>query len=110
MSTISCRLTACGGLAAPRGRVRQTVLRGQMGLCFMECQMNKRTMEKTISELKEVKQSYEETCKSIGEKEIGGWLQEWLEDHPEIQQISWTQYTPYFNDGDECTFGVNWPS
>jgi len=21
--------------------------------------------------------------------------------------VSWTQYTPYFNDGDECTFGVN---
>lgn len=24
-----------------------------------------------------------------------------------IDSISWTQYTPYFNDGDECTFGVN---
>lgn len=24
-----------------------------------------------------------------------------------IQNISWSQYTPYFNDGDECTFGVN---
>ena len=21
--------------------------------------------------------------------------------------ISWTQYAPYFNDGDECVFGVN---
>lgn len=24
-----------------------------------------------------------------------------------IENISWTQYTPYFNDGDTCTFGVN---
>lgn len=23
---------------------------------------------------------------------------------PEIDTISWTQYTPYFNDGDTCTF------
>ena len=27
--------------------------------------------------------------------------------HPELEQFSWTQYTPYFNDGDECVFGVN---
>lgn len=24
-----------------------------------------------------------------------------------IKSIGWTQYTPYFNDGDECTFSVN---
>jgi hypothetical protein len=24
-----------------------------------------------------------------------------------LQSFSWTQYTPYFNDGDECTFSVN---
>jgi len=24
-----------------------------------------------------------------------------------IQSISWTQYTPYFNDGEECIFSVN---
>lgn len=24
-----------------------------------------------------------------------------------IQSISWTQYTPYFNDGDTCEFGCN---
>lgn len=27
--------------------------------------------------------------------------------HPELTVIKWTQYTPYFNDGDECTFSVN---
>lgn len=26
---------------------------------------------------------------------------------PEVQAVVWSQYTPYFNDGDECTFGVN---
>jgi hypothetical protein len=27
-----------------------------------------------------------------------------------IQAIAWTQYTPYFNDGDECVFDVNAPT
>ena len=27
--------------------------------------------------------------------------------YPEVADFSWTQYTPYFNDGDECVFGVN---
>lgn len=26
---------------------------------------------------------------------------------PEVQQLHWTQYTPYFNDGDSCEFSVN---
>lgn len=27
--------------------------------------------------------------------------------HPKLESFSWTQYTPYFNDGEECVFGVN---
>lgn len=30
-----------------------------------------------------------------------------FEKYPEIENFSWTQYTPYFNDGDECAFSVN---
>jgi hypothetical protein len=29
-----------------------------------------------------------------------------FEKHPELKSFSWTQYTPYFNDGDECVFGA----
>lgn len=28
-------------------------------------------------------------------------------DFPDVASFSWSQYTPYFNDGDECVFGVN---
>jgi hypothetical protein len=28
-------------------------------------------------------------------------------DQPEVLRFGWTQYTPYFNDGDPCIFGVN---
>jgi hypothetical protein len=30
-----------------------------------------------------------------------------FEKWPEVKFFRWAQYTPYFNDGDECVFGVN---
>ncbi len=27
--------------------------------------------------------------------------------YPEVKEIKWRQYTPYFNDGEPCEFGVN---
>jgi len=30
-----------------------------------------------------------------------------LSESKRIETIGWRQYTPYFNDGDECTFGVH---
>lgn len=30
-----------------------------------------------------------------------------FEAHPLLQNFAWSQYTPYFNDGDECIFGAN---
>jgi hypothetical protein len=27
--------------------------------------------------------------------------------YPELTYVCWTQFTPYFNDGEECTFSVN---
>ena len=34
-------------------------------------------------------------------------MQPLFEQSKKIDSFSWTQYTPYFNDGDECYFGVN---
>jgi hypothetical protein len=28
-------------------------------------------------------------------------------EHPELKSFQWSQYTPYFNDGETCTFSVN---
>ena len=41
------------------------------------------------------KQSMEQLCKDL------------FEVVPSIKCISWTQYTPYFADGDECIFSLN---
>lgn len=38
------------------------------------------------------------------------YVKEFFETIPEIKTIKWTQYTPYFNDGDECTFSVHEPT
>lgn len=37
-------------------------------------------------------------------------LKELFEQNPDLGAVTWEQYTPYFNDGDECTFGVNEPT
>ena len=30
-----------------------------------------------------------------------------FEENPKLKSFGWTQYTPYFNDGDTCTFSAN---
>ncbi|MBK6920529.1 MAG: hypothetical protein IPH07_24225 [Deltaproteobacteria bacterium] len=30
-----------------------------------------------------------------------------FEAHPKLESFGWAQYTPYFNDGEPCTFSVN---
>lgn len=34
---------------------------------------------------------------------------EFFDKNPAVTAIMWTQYTPYFNDGDTCEFSVNEP-
>jgi len=34
-------------------------------------------------------------------------LMEPFDKFPELESFSWTQYTPWFNDGDECVFSVH---
>lgn len=34
-------------------------------------------------------------------------LKQFFEENPEIKGITWTQFTPYWNDGDTCEFRVN---
>jgi hypothetical protein len=30
-----------------------------------------------------------------------------MREHPEVKAIGWTQYTPYFNDGEPCVFNFH---
>lgn len=53
--------------------------------------------------MKEFKSKLHEDCKVFFGEEI----KVIFEKYPKLEQFSWTQYTPYFNDGDTCEFGVN---
>ena len=67
----------------------------------LEEQMN--TVNKQIKELQ--KQNIE-TSKKV----FHGAIATFFKTYPEVAAVRWTQYTPYFNDGDTCEFGVNSPT
>ena len=45
-----------------------------------------------------------------GEKLFKEAVKELFKEHPSLQSFSWTEYTPHFNDGDECVFGTHFDS
>lgn len=61
---------------------------------------------KQNEELNTIKKNYMESL----QKDFHIVIKSFFEDCPLIQAVVWSQYTPYFNDGDECVFDVNVPS
>lgn len=63
-------------------------------------------MKEIIENFKQQKKQFQEVIKIEFRKA----LDKFFEKYPTIEGITWTQYTPYFNDGDECTFSVHDPN
>lgn len=42
----------------------------------------------------------------MGQESIFDLFKDFFAKHPEITGIQWSQYTPYFNDGEPCVFSV----
>lgn len=60
-----------------------------------------------LKEIKTIKTEIEKLRKEAKEKVSSIFKTAALElftEYPNLVRISWTQYTPYFNDGDACTF------
>ncbi len=57
-----------------------------------------------LDDIAQTRKSYEDKIKAVA-KPIFKQVQEALKEYPNLG-ISWTQYTPYFNDGEECVFSV----
>lgn len=55
-----------------------------------------------VQQLNEFKAEFAEKAKKALKDEF----KSFFNDYPEIGSILWVQYTPYFNDGDECLFSV----
>lgn len=65
-----------------------------------------------IEELEEALKSRQEEMQKLKDqivdsfkKGITPYFKEVFERFPIVEKIEWTQYTPYFNDGDTCEFG-----
>ena len=59
-----------------------------------------------IDNLTKAKEQYVEA----GKQAIKPAILDFIAAHPEVHAIRWTQYTPYFNDGDPCEFRVCEPT
>jgi hypothetical protein len=64
-------------------------------------------MAKSFETLIQAKKQYDATLQKDGEKAVKDRLKEVFATRPEIKAIRWRQYTPYFNDGDECVFHLH---
>lgn len=59
-----------------------------------------------IANIAKARDNYEKAKAALGEDAQKAVAAEIAEVLPKGMRLQWTQYTPYFNDGDACTFGV----
>ncbi len=65
---------------------------------------------KTIAnELEAAQQKVRDFAATEGKTAIGAAFQNFFELATCVTKVVWRQYTPYFNDGDSCEFGVHEP-
>lgn len=60
-----------------------------------------------FEEYLEIKNRLSEALAANASEMLQHFFSEFWKSAPEIAAIEWTQYTPYFNDGDPCVFGMN---
>lgn len=68
--------------------------------------------EKTAGEIDNILTDYEDMMKKVQETlkdKMKDVFKSFFDSYPEVKTIHWTQYAPYFNDGDECVFCVHDP-
>ncbi len=63
-------------------------------------------MSKAMDEIRALKVQLDEKIKSEGKSALKEDFTAMFDAVPELEAVRWRQYTPYFNDGDACEFGV----
>lgn len=58
-------------------------------------------------QIQEKMAAMKEELKTLGEKLFKEGAQDIFDAYPQLESFSWIQYTPFFNDGDECIFSVH---
>jgi hypothetical protein len=67
-------------------------------------------MATMLEKFKEVAEKNNEQIKKLQQESaalVKPLLQSFVKEHPQVKQVKWVQYTPYFNDGEACEFGVH---
>ena len=71
-------------------------------------------MKDAIKDLKKLSDTFEIRMKKAqkglreqGKRVMKVAFAEFFKAYPQVKAVRWNQYTPYFNDGEECTFSVN---
>mgnify|MGYP000573623665 CR=1 FL=1 len=67
-------------------------------------------IKERIEKLNSLREAYRSELVNTFQSTLQYAAQEIFEADPGVKGISWVQYTPYFNDGDPCTFGVGTPN
>jgi hypothetical protein len=63
-----------------------------------------------VDDLTRLRDEYKNKIEEAGEEVIKSVFKGLFDNSPALLAIKWSQYTPFFNDGDECVFGVYDPS
>lgn len=63
-------------------------------------------MSEKIAAIVKARDEYRDMVKRLGKEAVAESLKALFEAHPELVGVRWAQYTPYFNDGEPCEFGV----
>jgi hypothetical protein len=63
-------------------------------------------IEKIKSEIAAFDEKRKQLCEEL-QKQFPDLFKDFFAKHEWVEKFQWRQYTPYFNDGDECVFGVS---
>lgn len=66
------------------------------------------SLKQNLKEIDSLESKLAKLKKQINELVMAD-LKSLMKDNPEIDSIKWQQYTPSFNDGDVCEFGIHGP-
>lgn len=64
-------------------------------------------MNTTFSDIEKMMKDMNERISKEGKAMLQGAFVDFFRNNPEVKAVRWTQYTPYFNDGEACEFGVH---
>lgn len=68
------------------------------------------TLQQQLAQIQDKKKQVKKALKEIqkeSENIFDKYCQDFFEKNSELKSFSWSQYTPYFNDGSPCVFSAN---